>query len=188
MRVVLVEPQIAPNTGSIIRLCANTGAELHLVEPLGFALDDARLRRGGLDYHEFARVITHPDLESARAALTGRWFAFSASSIRRYDEIGYRADDVLVFGTERTGLASRVLGDVRNHDTLTIPMRPGSRSLNLANAVSVVVYEVWRQQRFDGADGARRGGPLAVEALGNSAADVTDRSDPTGIGERSDRR
>lgn len=164
MHVVLVEPQIAPNTGSIIRLCANTGAALHLVEPLGFTFDDARLRRGGLDYHEFADVVTHPDIESARAALTGRWFAFSASGTRRYDEIGYRDDDVLLFGTERTGLAPRVLDDVRNHDNLTIPMRPGSRSLNLANAVSVVVYEAWRQQAFAG-HVPRTDPPLTVEAL-----------------------
>ncbi len=104
MHVVLVEPQIAPNTGSIIRLCANTGAELHLVEPLGFTFDDARLRRGGLDYHEFAPVTIRPDVESARAALTGRWFAFTASAARRYDDVSYQEDDVLVFGTERTGL------------------------------------------------------------------------------------
>lgn len=167
MHVVLVEPQIAPNTGSIIRLCANTGATLHLVEPLGFDFDDARLRRGGLDYHEFAEVTTHPDVESARTALPGRWFVFTAGGDRRYTDVEYRADDVFVFGTERTGLSVEVLDDARNHATLTIPMRPTSRSINLANAVSIVVYEAWRRQGFAGAGPRRPSASLAVEALGD---------------------
>ena len=167
MHVVLVEPQIAPNTGSIIRLCANTGATLHLVEPLGFAFDDARLRRGGLDYHEFADVTIHPDVEAARAVLTGRWFVFSAAGTQRFTDVEYRVDDVFVFGTERSGLRHDVAHDERNHAVVTIPMQPRSRSLNLANAVSIVVYEGWRQLGFPGAasdaDGARR--PIAIEAL-----------------------
>jgi tRNA (cytidine/uridine-2'-O-)-methyltransferase len=165
MHVVLVEPQIAPNTGSIIRLCANTGAALHLVEPLGFEYDDARLRRGGLDYHEFADVTIHPDVEAARAALSGRWFVFTAAGGQAYTDVGYEADDVFVFGTERTGLSVDVLGDARNHAALTIPMRPESRSVNLANAVSIVVYEAWRQHGFAGAGPRTERSALAVEAL-----------------------
>lgn len=164
MHVVLVEPQIAPNTGGIVRLCANTGAELHLVEPLGFELDDTKLRRGGLDYHEIAAVSVHPDLEAVRRKLTGRWFAFSATASRLYTDVQFMPDDVVVFGTERTGLRPDVLADARNHDRLTIPMQAGNRSLNLANAVSVVVYEAWRQQGFEGAV-PREQGPLAIEAL-----------------------
>ena len=151
VHVVLIEPQIAPNTGSIIRLCANTGVELHLVERLGFSFDDAKLRRGGLDYHEFAAVTVHPDVESARRLLPGRWFAFSARATTRYDRVRYRPDDVFVFGAERTGLRPEVLADPRIADVLTIPMRSESRSINLANAVSIVVYEAWRQAGFAGA-------------------------------------
>ncbi len=169
MHVVLVEPQIAPNTGSIIRLCANTGTTLHLVEPLGFALDDARLRRGGLDYHEFADVTLHPDVDTARATLNGRWFVFSAAGTQRFTDVEYRVDDVFVFGTERTGLSANVLGDPRNQRTLTIPMRPTSRSINLANAVSIVVYEAWRQLDFSGAGPRVTPSALAVEALGDEA-------------------
>jgi len=170
VHVVLVEPQIAPNTGAIIRLCANTGAELHLVGPLGFELDDARLRRGGLDYHEFASVTVHADLDAAHSSLPGRWFAFSASGARRYTDVDYWPDDVLVFGTERSGLRGHVLADERMSDVLTIPMRPDSRSINLANAVSVVVYEAWRQADFAGAGLLAPGRRLAVEALGEPPA------------------
>jgi tRNA (cytidine/uridine-2'-O-)-methyltransferase len=169
VHVVLVEPQIAPNTGSIIRLCANTGAELHLVGPLGFAFDDARLRRGGLDYHEFATVTLHVDVQAARDLLPGRWFAFSAGASIRYTDVEYEDNDVVVFGTERTGLCDDVLHDRRNHEALTIPMRPWSRSINLANAVSIVVYEAWRQQGFDGAGPREAASMLAVEALGETA-------------------
>lgn len=167
MHVVLVEPQIAPNTGSIIRLCANIGATLHLVEPLGFAFDDARLRRGGLDYHEFVDVTIHGSVEEARRMLPGRWFAFSATGTRRYSDVDYRDGDVLVFGTERTGLPDEVLAHAAIDDVLRIPMRPNSRSLNLANAVSVVVYEAWRQLGFSGARPGTEVGPqpVAVEAL-----------------------
>ena len=173
VHVVLVEPQIAPNTGGIIRLCANTGAVLHLVEPLGFSFDDTRLRRGGLDYHEFADVRIHPDVAAARRALPGRWFTFTAAATDPYHDVRYEPDDVLVFGTERTGLGSDVLADARNHGTLTIPMRPESRSINLANAVSIVVYEAWRQRGFDGAGPRSQQSPVAVEAL----ADTVELSD-----------
>ncbi len=148
---MLVEPQIATNTGNIIRLCANTGVGLHLVAPLGFDLDDAKLRRSGLDYHEYATVTLHPDLAAARARLAGRWFAFSASAERSYADVGFADDDVFVFGTERTGLAPGVLAGFDPECVLTIPMMAHSRSLNLANAVAVVVYEAWRQRGFAGA-------------------------------------
>ena len=151
MHVVLVRPQIATNTGNIIRLCANTGATLHLVGPLGFDMAESRLRRAGLDYHDLAVVHLHDSLTACRAALTpgGRWFGFSASATVSYNSVAYAADDVLVFGAERTGLTA---ADMKSLDQiLGVPMRPGNRSLNLANAVAVVVYEAWRQSGFVGA-------------------------------------
>lgn len=152
LHVVLVAPEIAPNTGNIIRLCANTGAALHLVEPLGFSLDDKLLRRGGLDYHEFAEVQTHKTFEAALAGLApGRVFTFGSSQARRYDSVDFRDGDVLVFGAERAGLPDDVFDQVPESRRLTIPMRPNNRSLNLANAVSVVVFEAWRQWGFAGA-------------------------------------
>ncbi|MEO6570384.1 MAG: tRNA (cytidine(34)-2'-O)-methyltransferase, partial [Ilumatobacteraceae bacterium] len=166
MHVVLVEPQIAPNTGNIIRLCANTGAELHLVRPLGFRMDDASLQRAGLDYHEYAQVTVHDHLDGARAILRGRWFAFSASGRHRFTDVTYRSDDVLMFGTERTGLSSEVLSAVGADRLLTIPMMPHNRSLNLANAVSVVVYEGWRQAGFAGAADAPDAHDALVETVG----------------------
>lgn len=147
MHIVLVHPEIAANTGNIIRLCANAGLELHLVEPLGFSLDDRSLRRAGLDYHELAIVSVHPDLGHVRSQLGGRWFAFSSSGTVRYSDVVYRVDDVLVFGAERTGLSASVLSSMSER-VLTIPMMPGNRSLNLANAVSIVAYEAWRQREF----------------------------------------
>lgn len=151
MHVVLVQPEIAPNTGAIVRLCANTGATLHLVEPLGFQLDDRLLRRGGLDYHEYAEMEVHPDLDAVAAVLSGRWFGFSARSTRLYTEVDYREDDVLVFGAERSGLSVEDKQRFEHDRLLTIPMLAGNRSMNLANAVSVVVYEAWRQTDFTGA-------------------------------------
>jgi tRNA (cytidine/uridine-2'-O-)-methyltransferase len=165
MHVVLVEPQIAPNTGNIIRLCANTGAELHLVEPLGFDLDDAKLKRGGLDYHEHATVTVHRDLDTVARVLGGRWFAFSSHGTHRYTGVEFRDDDVLVFGSERFGLGAAQLSDPRFDAVLTIPQRPGMRSLNLGNAVSIVVYEAWRQLGFAGAEVDGGNGPLTVETL-----------------------
>lgn len=151
MNIVLVNPQIAPNTGNIIRLCANTGNDLHLVEPLGFRLDDALLKRGGLDYHEYTTMTVHPNLEDARSALPGRWFAFSTHSSRRYTDVSYRPDDVLVFGCEPSGLDDQAKSRFDDDHSLTIPLRPNNRSLNLANSVAVVVYEAWRQMDFAGA-------------------------------------
>ncbi len=151
MDVVLVHPEIAPNTGAIIRLCANAGLSLHLVEPLGFSLDERALRRAGLDYHELAPVTVHPNLDHVADSLRGRWFAFTSSSTNRYTDIEFRPDDVLVFGAERAGLGTEILERFDPAHVLTIPMMPGNRSLNLANAVSVVAYEAWRQMDFAGA-------------------------------------
>lgn len=151
MHVVLVQPEIAGNTGNIIRLCANVGADLHLVEPLGYSLDSKLLKRGGLDYHELTPVTVHPNFESVQAALTGPMFSFSSKSTRRYDEVDFEQNAVLVFGTERHGLNREVTNQVPDANRLTIPMQPDNRSLNLANAVAVVAYEAWRQQGFSGA-------------------------------------
>jgi tRNA (cytidine/uridine-2'-O-)-methyltransferase len=149
--VVLLEPRIPPNTGNIIRLCANTGARLHLVEPLGFDLDSAKLRRAGLDYHELAVLTVHPTLEAARASLTGRWFAFSAHGRTRFDAVSYRPDDVLLFGPEPTGLPPEVIALFAPGEQLRLPMRSGNRSLNLSIAVAVAVYQAWGQLGYPGA-------------------------------------
>jgi tRNA (cytidine/uridine-2'-O-)-methyltransferase len=147
--VVLFQPEIPPNTGNIIRLCANTGAGLHLVRPLGFQLDDARLRRAGLDYREFADVQVHDDLAACLVRLgQPRLFAFSSHARRRHDEARFRPGDALLFGRETAGLPADVIAQVPETRRLRIPMRPGSRSLNLSNAVAVAVYEAWRQQDF----------------------------------------
>jgi len=149
--VVLVNPEIPPNTGNVIRLCANTGARLHLVEPLGFSFDDKQLRRAGLDYHEFADVRIHASWESCAACLEGgRMFAFSRNALRRHDSVAYRAGDVFVFGGETSGLPAGVIGGFPEERRLRLPMRPGNRSLNLSNAVAVAVYEAWRQTQFAG--------------------------------------
>jgi tRNA (cytidine/uridine-2'-O-)-methyltransferase len=149
--VILHQPEIPPNTGNIIRLCANTGAALHLIEPLGFALDDRRLRRAGLDYHEFAQVCVHPSLEECRRGLGGRLLAFSTRGTACYADVSYRADDLLLFGPETRGLPQALLDSLPPEDRLRLPMRPDSRSINLSNAVAVVLYEAWRQRGFDGA-------------------------------------
>jgi tRNA (cytidine/uridine-2'-O-)-methyltransferase len=147
--IILFQPEIPPNTGNIIRLCANTGAGLHLVRPLGFELDDARLRRAGLDYREFAAVEVHDDLAGCLIQLgQPRVFAFSAHARRSYVEARFRAGDALLFGRETAGLPAEALAPVPEARRLRIPMRPSSRSLNLSNAVAVAVYEAWRQQGF----------------------------------------
>ena len=153
MHIVLVHPQIAPNTGNIIRLAANVGAQLHLVKPLGFEMDNRLLRRGGLDYHELTTVTQHEDVDACRAALPGRWLALTGRGHTRYDHVAYRPDDVLVFGCEATGLPQDVLDSFPSQDQITIPMMPNNRSLNLGNAVAVVAYEAWRQLEFVGAQG-----------------------------------
>ena len=149
--IVLYQPEIPPNTGNIIRLAANTGATLHLVEPLGFRLEDRELKRAGLDYHEYASLIVHKDWHAACARLHGRrMFAFSTRAQRRYTEPEYRAGDVLLFGPETRGLPPEILDGVPAEQRLRLPLRPGNRSLNLSNAVAVAVYEAWRQLGFAG--------------------------------------
>lgn len=152
MHVVLVGPEIAGNTGNIIRLCANTGTTLHLVEPLGFSLEDKLLQRAGLDYHDLANVSRHTDWQSCIAALppTGRW-ALTSRAIRSYADAPIAFDDVLIYGCESTGLPSDVLDEFDQVHQLRIPMRPNNRSLNLANSVALVVYDVWRRNDFLGA-------------------------------------
>ncbi len=153
MHVVLVAPEIAPNTGAVIRLCANAGAQLHLVEPLGFAMEDRRLKRGGLDYHDLACVTVRAGLPETLAAIGADRprYCFRSSAVRRYDQVSYHPDDVLVFGAERAGLSPVQRRQLAPATELYLPMRPGNRSLNLANAVSVVLYEAWRQNGFTGA-------------------------------------
>jgi len=149
--VVLFQPEIPPNTGNVIRLCANTGCELHLVKPLGFPLDDAKLRRAGLDYHEYARLVVHEDWESCRANLQGRRiFAATTKGATRHDQVTYQPGDVFLFGPESRGLPADVLQDFPNEQRIRLPMQPKSRSMNLSNAVAVTVYEAWRQIDFMG--------------------------------------
>ncbi|WP_099020465.1 tRNA (cytidine(34)-2'-O)-methyltransferase [Mycolicibacterium palauense] len=151
-RVLFYSPRIAPNTGNAIRMVAATGAELHLVEPLGFDLSEPRLRRAGLDYHDLASVTVHADLPTAWAALgPGRVFAFTAGATRSFADVGYRPHDVLMFGPEPTGLDAATLADPHITDQVRIPMLAGRRSLNLSNAAAVAVYEAWRQHGFAGA-------------------------------------
>lgn len=152
-RIVLFEPEIPPNTGNVIRLCANTGAELHLVQPLGFDLDRRSLRRAGLDYHWMARVQVHADFEACAAALSAArnrpsWYAIETGAYRRYDEIAWRAGDIMLFGSERRGLPAPLLARLGPQALASIPMREGNRSLNLSNAVALVLYEAWRQNGF----------------------------------------
>jgi len=152
--VVLVHPEIPPNTGNAIRLTANAGVELHLVEPLGFRLDDRDLRRAGLDYHEYATLRVHRDFAACRAALApthGTWYAFTTQAARNAFDVRYAPGDVLVFGCETAGLPDALVAQFAPHERLRLPMRPGLRSLNLSNAVAVAVYEAWRQQGFAGA-------------------------------------
>ena len=149
--VILHTPEIPPNTGNVIRLCANTGATLHLVEPLGFAVDDARLRRAGLDYHERTAVQVHPDWERCRLALGGaRIFAYSRHGERWHTEAVLEPGDALLFGCETAGLPSELLESLPPERRLRLPMVPGNRSLNLGNSVAVAVYEGWRQNGFTG--------------------------------------
>ena len=154
--VILHRPEIPPNTGNVIRLCANTGATLHLVRPLGFDLDDRQLRRAGLDYHEYARMQVHEDLDAAVASISSvsgdptRLFALSTRGCVRHDQPTYRAGDAFLFGNETAGLPQAVFDDVPEAQQLRLPMRPDNRSLNLSNAVAVVVYEAWRQLGFAG--------------------------------------
>jgi len=150
--IVLYRPEIPPNAGNVIRLAANTGARLHLVEPLGFTLEDRQLKRAGLDYHEMANVRVHRDWEACRAALAGkRLFAVSTRGAVNYAETRYGAGDAFVFGPETSGLPRSLLEEFAPERRLRLPMRAGNRSLNLSNAVAVVVFEAWRQLGFCGA-------------------------------------
>ncbi len=149
--VILVAPEIPPNTGNAIRLCANTGCSLHLVEPLGFDLSDAQLRRAGLDYAEMTCVTVHADWAACRTALgAARLFALTTKASRRHASADFLPGDAFVFGSESCGLPAEVLADMSEDHRLRLPLIPGNRSLNLSNAVAVVVYEAWRQQDFAG--------------------------------------
>lgn len=147
--VVLYQPEIPPNTGNIIRLCANTGTELHLVEPLGFDITDKHLRRAGLDYHEYARVVRHPDWAACKAALAGRrLLAMTTKGSSNLFAQALQKDDVFVFGRETSGLPPEVLAEFAPEARLRLPMQAGQRSLNLSNAAAVTVFEAWRQAGF----------------------------------------
>lgn len=149
--IVLYQPEIPPNTGNIIRLCANTGAGLHLVKPLGFALEDKQLRRAGLDYHEFARLKVHEDWQACCDALDGRrMFALTTKGSKRHSEIRFMPDDVFVFGPETRGLPPEILKQFATENRVRLPMLPHSRSLNLSNSAAVLIYEAWRQNGFTG--------------------------------------
>ena len=149
--VVLFQPEIPPNTGNVIRLCANTGNRLHLIEPLGFELEDSKLRRAGLDYREWASVLTHGSFaEFLRSVHPKRIWALSTRGTQTYTDVAYQPEDAFVFGPETRGLPDTLLGSVDSQQIVRLPMVPESRSLNLSNAVAVLVYEAWRQQGFRG--------------------------------------
>jgi len=152
-QVVLVAPEIPPNTGNVIRLCANTGARLHLVEPLGFDLSAAQLRRAGMDYAELVNVSVHADWVACRAVLgAARLFALTTKADRRHTSADFHPGDAFVFGGESRGLPPEVLADIDQSHRLRLPLMPGNRSLNLSNTVAVMVYEAWRQQGFAGGE------------------------------------
>jgi len=147
--IVLYQPEIPPNTGNIIRLCANTGSHLHVVHPLGFELDDKRLRRAGLDYHEFASVLQHQNLNDCLASLPNqRVFALSTRGRQRYDQVSYQTGDIFLFGPETRGLPQEVLDSLPAEQRLRLPMLNGQRSLNLSNTAAIMLYEAWRQMDF----------------------------------------
>ncbi len=151
MHVVLYQPEIPPNTGNIIRICANTGANLHLIRPLGFDWDDKRMRRAGLDYHDFTRVTLHDSLAACEQQLhTNRWFALTTKGSRNFAEVAFNAQDVLLFGPETRGLPDELLARWPGDRKLRIPMQASSRSINLANSVAITLYEAWRQRGYDG--------------------------------------
>lgn len=151
--IILYQPEIPPNTGNIIRLCANTGAKLHLIEPLGFTLEDKQLIRAGLDYHEFADIRVHKDIDSALAGFDRqRVFALTTRGSTRHDQVSYREGDAFIFGPESRGLPKEVLALFAEQNSIRLPMMPGNRSLNLSNSAAVVVFEAWRQLGFKGAN------------------------------------
>ena len=147
--IVLYQPQIPPNTGNVIRLVANNGFKLHLIEPLGFNLEEKQLRRAGLDYHNLANVSRYSNYEQfLKTVQSDRIFAITTKGTRHYDQVNYIPGDVLLFGSETSGLPSELRQNLGNENCIKIPMRPTSRSLNLSNAVAIVSYEAWRQQNF----------------------------------------
>ena len=146
--IVLFEPEIPPNTGNIIRLCANTGCHLHLIEPLGFSLDDKRMRRAGLDYAEWAEVKVHSSWQTYRDTASGPIIAATTKGSRKHTEFSYQSGDSLLFGPETRGLPDEILQELGSENWMRIPMKDHSRSLNLSNTVAVAVYEAWRQQDF----------------------------------------
>lgn len=149
--IALYQPEIPPNAGNIIRLCANTGARLHLIEPLGFEIDDKRLRRAGLDYHEWASMEIHASVDDLLASHEfGRVFGVSTRGSNCYTDVSYREDDLLLFGPETRGLPQSLIDTLPHDHRIRIPMQPHSRSINLSNAVAILVYEAWRQQSFAG--------------------------------------
>lgn len=149
--VVLYQPEIPPNTGNIIRLCANTGCQLHLVKPLGFPLDSSKMKRAGLDYHEFAAVQVHENFEDCLKSLEGkRIFALTTKGSTRPDEVQFQAGDVFVFGPETRGLPSEILGSLPQNQKIRFPMMPNNRSMNLSNTVAITVFEAWRQLGYAG--------------------------------------
>ena len=151
--IVLVEPEIPPNTGNVIRLAANTGARLHLVKPLGFSLDDKQMKRAGLDYHEYASLLVHDSWHAFASALRGRrMFAFTTSARRLFTDVRFAHDDVLIFGREATGLPASIVESLAPEMRIRLPMRPGNRSINLSNAVAIAVFEAWRQLGFPGGE------------------------------------
>ena len=149
--IALFEPEIPPNTGNIIRLCANTGAALHLIEPLGFKLEDKQLKRAGLDYHEYANLTLHKNWADFAAAMTGRrMFAITTKGSQNYAKVQFKAGDVFVFGPETRGLPDDISAEFAPENRLRLPMLPDSRSLNLSNSAAVLLYEAWRQVAFEG--------------------------------------
>jgi len=147
--IVLFEPEIPPNTGNIIRLCANTGAQLHLVKPLGFTLEDKQLKRAGLDYHEFATLNVHEGWTECKQALTGkRMFALTTKGSTRHTDISFQPDDVFVFGPETRGLPEEIRNEFKPEHRVRLPMLESSRSLNLSNSTAILLYEAWRQNNF----------------------------------------
>lgn len=152
LHIALFEPKIAPNTGNIIRLIANNGCRLHLIEPMGFRIDDAKMRRAGLDYHDLAKVTIHADYAAFLASVAGqRIYAITTRGSRAYTDVAFQEGDVLLFGAETTGLAPEVMATFAAEARLRIPMLPNNRSMNLSNAVAIVSYEAWRQLGFSGA-------------------------------------
>ena len=153
LHIVLFNPEIPPNTGNVIRLCANTGFQLHLIEPLGFELEDKKLRRAGLDYHEWASVQVHRDWQAfLQTVQPNRIFACEVNGKIRHDRARYQQGDALIFGPETSGIPQALLDSLPPEQTIRLPMRPGQRSLNLSNAVAVVAFEAWRQLDFSGGD------------------------------------